>query len=69
MPDFKGKSVKAAREALVSGYSITVNDATGQNRIVFMESNWQVCTQNPTPGTELDGQPVKFKAVKFNDPC
>lgn len=69
MPDFKGKSVKAAREALGSGYSITVNDATGQNRIVFMESNWQVCTQNPTPGTELDGQPVKFNAVKFNEPC
>jgi beta-lactam-binding protein with PASTA domain len=69
MPDFQGKSVKAAREALDSGYSITVHDATGQNRIVFMESNWQICTQNPTPGTKLDGRPVKFNAVKFNEPC
>ncbi|MCX4645692.1 MULTISPECIES: PASTA domain-containing protein [unclassified Streptomyces] len=69
MPDFKGKSVKAAREALDSAYSITVNDATGQNRIVFMESNWRICTQNPTPGTKLDGRPVKFNAVKFNEPC
>ncbi|MFE6757497.1 hypothetical protein ACFVDQ_28425 [Streptomyces sp. NPDC057684] len=69
MPDFQGKSVKAARETLDSSYSITVNDATGQNRIVFMESNWQICTQNPTPGTRLDGRPVKFNAVKFDEPC
>ncbi|UDL99634.1 hypothetical protein [Streptomyces longhuiensis] len=69
MPDFQGKSVKAAREALDGSYSITVTDATGQNRIVFMESNWQICTQNPTSGTQLDGRPVKFNAVKFNERC
>ncbi|MFE5026379.1 hypothetical protein ACFRAO_24445 [Streptomyces sp. NPDC056656] len=69
MPNFKGKSVKAAREALDRAYSITVNDATGQNRIVFLESNWQICTQNPPAGTKLDGRPVKFNAVKFNEPC
>ncbi|MEU8482851.1 hypothetical protein [Streptomyces sp. NPDC048641] len=69
MPNFRGKSVKAAREALDSGYSITVNDGSGQDRIVFMESNWQICTQTPAPGTKLDGRPVKFDAVKFNEPC
>ncbi|MER7202080.1 hypothetical protein CG723_04715 [Streptomyces sp. CB01635] len=69
MPNFKGKSVKAAREVLDRAYSITVNDATSQHRIVFMESNWQICTQNPPAGTELDGRPVKFNAVKFNEPC
>ncbi|MFK4801609.1 PASTA domain-containing protein [Streptomyces sp. MPA0124] len=69
MPDFKGKSVKAARGALDSGMSITVNDASADDRMVLMESNWQVCTQNPAPGTALNGQPVEFTAVKFGESC
>ncbi|WP_333742714.1 hypothetical protein [Streptomyces ardesiacus] len=69
MPDFKGKSVKAARGALDSGTSITVNDASADDRMVLMESNWQVCTQNPAPGTALNGQPVEITAVKFGESC
>ena len=69
MPDFKGKSVKAARQALGSSTSITVTDASGQDRIVFVESNWQVCTQEPAAGTKLDGQPVTLTAVKFDESC
>ncbi|MGX1254232.1 hypothetical protein RKD48_006743 [Streptomyces ambofaciens] len=69
MPDFKGKSVKAARGALDSGMSITVNDASADDRMVLMESNWQVCTQNPAAGTALNGQPVEFTAVKFGESC
>ncbi|MFD6327644.1 hypothetical protein ACFWOL_33610 [Streptomyces sp. NPDC058442] len=69
MPDFKGKSVKAARAALNSGTSITVNDATADDRFVLVESNWQVCTQEPTAGTALNGQPVALTAVKFEESC
>lgn len=69
MPDFKGKSVKAARGTLDSGMSITVNDASADDRMVLMESNWQVCSQNPAPGTALNGQPVEFSAVKFGESC
>lgn len=69
MPDFKGKSVKAARQALDSGTSITVNDASGQDRFVLMESNWQVCTQEPAAGAALDGQPVTFTAAKYGESC
>lgn len=69
MPDFKGKSVKAARQALDGNTSLTVEDASGQDRIVFVESNWQVCSQSPSPGTKLDGQPVKLSAVKFEESC
>jgi beta-lactam-binding protein with PASTA domain len=69
MPDFKGKSVKAARTALDSGTSITVNDATAEDRMVLMESNWQVCSQDPAAGAALNGQPVKFTAVKFEESC
>lgn len=69
MPDFKGKSVKVAREALDPSTSLTVNDATGQDRMVLVESNWQVCTQDPAAGTKLDGQPVTLTAVKFDEAC
>jgi hypothetical protein len=69
MPDFKGKSVKAARGALDSGTSITVNDASGNSRVVLMESNWQVCTQKPAAGAKLNGQPVELGAVKFEESC
>ncbi|MGW1669016.1 hypothetical protein [Streptomyces sp. NPDC002324] len=69
MPDFAGKSVKAARSALDSSTSITVKDASGDDRFVFVESNWQVCNQTPKPGVALNGQPVKLTAVKFEESC
>ncbi|MEV0256992.1 hypothetical protein AB0H82_22380 [Streptomyces sp. NPDC050732] len=69
MPDFKGKAVKVARGALDSGTSITVNDASGQGRFILMESNWKVCSQQPTAGAALDGRPVTLTAVKFEESC
>ncbi|MEU1107284.1 PASTA domain-containing protein [Streptomyces tibetensis] len=69
MPDFKGKSVKVAREALDPSTSITVTDASGQDRNVLVESNWKVCSQEPSAGAELTGQPVSLKAVKFEESC
>lgn len=69
MPDFGGKSVKAARAALDSGTSITVKDASIDDRFILVESNWQVCTQKPAAGAKLNGQPVEFTAVKFGETC
>ncbi|MFF1442426.1 hypothetical protein [Streptomyces sp. NPDC058295] len=69
MPDFAGKSVKAARAALDSGTSITVQDALPDDRWVLVESNWKVCTQTPSAGASLSGQPVEFTAVKFEETC
>ncbi|MER6499839.1 PASTA domain-containing protein [Streptomyces sp. NPDC001455] len=68
MPDFVGKSVKAARGALDSSTSLTVKDAA-RDRMVLMESNWKVCTQDPKAGAALNGQPVEFTAVKFDESC
>ncbi|MBK3588943.1 hypothetical protein OG728_36975 [Streptomyces microflavus] len=68
MPNLVGKAVKVARNALETGTSITVTDAS-QGRMVLMESNWQVCTQMPSPGAALNGQPVEFTAVKFEESC
>ncbi|MFE2710648.1 hypothetical protein ACFXKI_01305 [Streptomyces mirabilis] len=69
MPDFRGKSVKAARASLDSSTSITVRDASASDRLVLIESNWKVCTQNPSAGTALRGQPVAFTAVKYGESC
>ncbi|MEU8619642.1 PASTA domain-containing protein [Streptomyces sp. NPDC048623] len=68
MPDFRGKSVKAARAALPSNESITVTDAA-EDRMILMESNWKVCTQSPAAGTTIDGRPITFTAVKFEESC
>ena len=69
MPNFAGKSVKAARASLDSSTSITVKDATGDDRFILVESNWKVCTQDPKPGANLDGQPGEFTAVKYEETC
>ncbi|TRV74650.1 hypothetical protein FKN01_24010 [Streptomyces sp. 130] len=68
MPDFAGKSVNTARDALDSGTSLTVKDAA-EGRMVLLESNWKVCTQVPAAGTKLNGQPVELTAVKFEESC
>jgi beta-lactam-binding protein with PASTA domain len=69
MPDLRGKSVKVARRALDSSTSITVRDASGQDRMVLIESNWKVCHLSPAVGAELDGKPVTIGAVKFDEEC
>ncbi|MEU8548097.1 hypothetical protein AB0C81_14035 [Streptomyces roseoverticillatus] len=69
MPDFTGKAVKVARRALHGNTSITVKDGSGQGRMVLVESNWQVCSQQPAAGAKLDGQPVTLTAVKFGETC
>lgn len=69
MPNFAAKSVKSARASLDSSTSITVKDATGDGRMILVESNWQVCTQKPAAGAKLSGQPVEFTAVKYGETC
>ncbi|WKX69921.1 PASTA domain-containing protein [Streptomyces sp. XD-27] len=69
MPDFQGKSVTVAREALDPSTSLTVKDASGQDRNILVESNWKVCGQEPQAGANLTGQPVTLTAVKFEESC
>ncbi|WP_175411015.1 PASTA domain-containing protein [Streptomyces sp. TRM64462] len=69
MPDFRGKSVKVARQSLDTSTGLTVEDASPDGRMVLVESNWQVCTQDPAPGTPLNGRPVALTAVKFEETC
>ncbi|MFE7563632.1 hypothetical protein [Kitasatospora sp. NPDC057500] len=69
MPDLKGKAVSTAHDSLDRSTSITAEDATAQNRIIVVQSNWQVCSQDPAPGAPLNGRPVTLKAVKFGETC
>jgi beta-lactam-binding protein with PASTA domain len=69
MPDLTGKSLKAAVALLPSSTSISAKDISGQHRLVIIQSNWKVCSQNPKPGAQFNGHPVTFGVVKFGEPC
>ncbi|MFD9213212.1 hypothetical protein ACFVY9_08870 [Streptomyces sp. NPDC059544] len=69
MPDFRGKSVRVARRSLDTSTGLRAEDASPEGRIVLVESNWRVCTQDPAPGAPLNGRPVMLTAVKFDESC
>ena len=69
LPDLAGRSLNVAVAALPSSTSITARDISGQHRLVIIQSNWRVCTQQPGPGVTFTGQPVSFGVVKFGESC
>ncbi|WP_431780567.1 hypothetical protein [Streptomyces chumphonensis] len=69
MPDVVGESANVARDALPDNTSITVSDASGEERMVLVGSNWQVCSQEPAGGAPFDGEPVTLNVVKFEESC
>jgi hypothetical protein len=69
MPDMTGKGLKVAVASLPSGTSIRAKDISGRHRLVIIESDWTVCSQDPAPGAQFNGQPVTFGVVKVGEPC
>lgn len=69
MPNYVGKGLSAARNSLPGDASITAKDGSGQDRMILLESNWKVCSQDPEPGAAYSGQPVTFTAVKTDENC
>jgi hypothetical protein len=69
MPNFVGKGLAAARNSLPGSASITSTDASGDDRVIILESNWKICTQTPKAGSLYSGQPVTFTAVKTDETC
>jgi len=69
MPDLTGKSLKVAVASLPSSTSVTAKDISGRHRLVIIESDWTVCSQDPAPGAQFSGQPVTFGVVKVGEPC
>lgn len=69
MPNFVGKGLAAARDSLPSDASITTKDASSQDRMIILQSDWKVCSQDPKPGAAYIGQPVTLTAVKTDETC
>jgi beta-lactam-binding protein with PASTA domain len=69
MPDLTGKSLKVAVASLPSSTSISAKDISGRHRLVIVQSDWTVCSQDPAPGAQFNGQPVAFGVVKYGEPC
>jgi len=69
MPDLTGSSLNVAVGSLPSGTSITAKDISGQGRLIIVQSNWKVCSQDPKSGAQFNGQPVTFGVVKFGESC
>ncbi|GAA2382647.1 hypothetical protein [Nonomuraea africana] len=69
MPALRGKSVRVARQSLPGRTTIRITDLTGQRRIVFWDTAWQVCTQSPAAGQPLIGTPVLLGVVKYGESC
>ena len=69
MPDLIGKSLNVAVGSLPSSTSITFKDISGQDRVIIIQSNWKVCSQDPKSGAQFNGQPVTFGVVKFGEAC
>lgn len=69
MPDLTGKSLTVAVGSLPSGTSITAKDISGRGRLIIVQSNWKVCSQDPRSGAQFNGQPVTFGVVKFGESC
>lgn len=68
MPDLRGRSLRVAKEALGLGTVLNATDRKAK-RHVILPTSWQICTQDPAPGTPYDGSPVTVTVVKFGETC
>lgn len=72
MPNLVGKNLQDAQDELqlLGSYLLTQNDATGLGRFQVLDSNWQVCSQEQGPGSEIDiATMVVLEAVKLGESC
>ena len=68
MPDLRGTSLAAAKDALPSGTVITPTDLYGH--AVMVATHWKICTETPSPGAPLaSGQKVSLGVVKLGADC
>jgi PASTA domain-containing protein len=58
MPDLTGKDLQTAQDSIQSLTNDAIfftdsHDASGQGRHQILDRDWQVCDQDPEPGTEI----------------
>jgi beta-lactam-binding protein with PASTA domain len=61
MPDLTGKSLNVAVSSLPSGASITAKDISGRGRVIIVQSNWKICSQDPRSGAQFKRSACHFR--------
>ena len=75
MPNLIGESLQAAQDAVqaVSNGEIFFSDShdvSGQDRAQILDAGWQVCTQDPAPGSEITPDTnIDFGVVRETEQC
>jgi PASTA domain len=72
MPNLVGENLQLAQDKLqaLGSYLMDQQDAAGLGRIQVLDSNWQVCTQDPAPGATVPVDTmVTLAAVKLAEHC
>lgn len=71
LPDFTGMDLQDAQDAAQAKgfYNLRDKDATGAGRFQILDHDWQVCSQEPAPGTHGLEITVTMYAVKKYETC
>lgn len=69
LPDFTGKGLMTVFTTMDYRTKVEVRDASGYDRTVLWPSNWKVCSQQPAPGTDLDGRTLSVDVMKKGEKC
>jgi PASTA domain len=72
MPDLTGKDLQTAQDAIQSltndgVFFTTSHDATGQGRHQILDRDWQVCSEDPAPGSKITPDTkIDFAVVRMD---
>ena len=75
MPDLVGQNLQDAQDTIQSltdrAILLTLShDASGQDRVQILDSNWKVCDQNIPPGEAITADSeIDFGAVQLDESC
>lgn len=72
MPQLVGMTLQDAQDHLqgLGSYWLHQRDATGQNRLLINDRNWQVCSQSPAAGAQASASTlVELSSVKRDESC
>jgi hypothetical protein len=75
MPNLVGSNLQKAQDQMqkLTGDPVFItksHDATGKKRNQVVDSNWKVCSQNITAGSQISVRStIDFGAVKIEETC
>jgi hypothetical protein len=72
MPSLVGQNLQLSQDQLqaLGSYLMDQTDAAGLSRVQVLDSNWQVCAQNPAPGKTVPVDTmVVLSSVKLAEQC